>query len=276
MPRVSLSHFMLLTALISCAPVTSFAQEKEKIPIPPRRPSVLRASEAYIDELRNRALNQGREENEATPDPLSEIYDAPARTSHEEDISLFGNEDALLDNIMTPSTDEIVEALEDKPAKKKDSIKKAPVPIEKPVKIVKANLAPAIIEPAAGEDDDSDEGPLLPVSKNKEGSSKLISFFLQPAQTKLDENLSSFLQNHALKIMTEDKDLDIEIYSYATPIKDEEHSDVRISLARALEVRSFLMNNRIDPSRLRLKPMDNSYDKTKADDRIDLMFIKRQ
>lgn len=202
MPNVFKLKFMMLCALVMGMPLITYAQEIERVPIPPKRPSVLRASEAYIEELRNRALNRGAQDSVSSPDPLDAIYESQSSPNNEE-TSLLSDEDALLDNIMTPSTDEIVEALEGKPSSKKTSVKKAPVPVEKPAKIVKANLAPAIIEPSAGEDDDSDDGPLKPINKNKEGSSKLISFFLQPAQTKLDENLSSFLQNHALKIMTE-------------------------------------------------------------------------
>ena len=101
----------------------------------------------------------------------------------------------------------------------------------------------------------------------------LVSFMMQSDQIRLDDNIKSFLRDHALNMFNENSVLKLEIQSYAKGVEGQSHSDVRVSLARALEVRSFLINNNISPSRLKISPMGK--DKmTDTHDRIDLVFLK--
>ena len=67
--------------------------------------------------------------------------------------------------------------------------------------------------------------------------------------------------------------MSMQIHAYATPVDNTEYSDVRLSLARALEVRSFLIKHDVDPTRLKLSPL-GADDKNNSDDRIDLVFIE--
>ncbi|PCI56768.1 MAG: hypothetical protein COB36_00375 [Alphaproteobacteria bacterium] len=112
------------------------------------------------------------------------------------------------------------------------------------------------IEPAA-----QDDGP----------ETTLVSFTLNPKQITLDKNLRYFLEKHALRILNEDKNLEIHIHAYATPIAGEAYSDVRLSLARALEIRSFLIDKKIEASRLKLTPVGHDKENG-SNDRIDLIF----
>ncbi len=113
-----------------------------------------------------------------------------------------------------------------------------PQPVRKPIIIAPTpQIKPSLnndIEPSAGQE---------------EPETTLVSFALQPDQISLDKNLQYFLEKHALDILNQDKNINIHINAYATPISGEEYSDVRISLARALEVRSFLIERNINANR---------------------------
>lgn len=101
----------------------------------------------------------------------------------------------------------------------------------------------------------------------------LISFSMPKSELTLDDNLKSFLKDHALRMLKNDDHLLLEIQSHATaPVgKDEDKS--RIALARALETRQFLMDNKINPKRVKIRPLPQS-SKEDPDDRIDLIFSK--
>ncbi len=109
--------------------------------------------------------------------------------------------------------------------------------------------------------------------KDKKASSepRLISFALKSDQIDLDPSLEQFLLDHVVKLSQNNPTLNIEIQAYATPEDEQEHSDMRRSLARGLEVRRFLLSKNISPTRLTLSAMGQ--DKSnKSDNRIDLLF----
>ncbi len=114
-----------------------------------------------------------------------------------------------------------------------------------------------------------------PAAQEDEPETTLVSFTLKPKQITLDKNLHYFLEKHALRILNEDKNLEIHIHAYATPIPGEAYSDVRLSLARALEVRSFLIDKNIEASRLKLTPVGHDKDDG-SNDRIDLVFMAKE
>lgn len=85
---------------------------------------------------------------------------------------------------------------------------------------------------------------LVPAAGNMENKSSyknetIVSFALQPEQIKIDPAIEAFLRDHALDMFQKDKRLKMEIQSYATVVERDEHSPMRISLARALEIRRF-------------------------------------
>ncbi len=100
---------------------------------------------------------------------------------------------------------------------------------------------------------------------------RLISFALKSDQIDLDPSLEQFLLDHVVKPSQNNPTLNIEIQAYATPEDEQEHSDMRRSLARGLEVRRFLLSKNLSPTRLTLSAMGQ--DKSnKSDNRIDLLF----
>ncbi len=112
------------------------------------------------------------------------------------------------------------------------------------------------------------------INENINGNeTTIVSFSLMPEQISLDENLEEFLKTQAIGLFNDNKNLKMEIHAYATKAEGQPHSDVRISLARALKVRSFLIDNDISPARLKLKPAGSDDSKNNTD-RIDLIFIE--
>ena len=122
-------------------------------------------------------------------------------------------------------------------------------------------LPPSFMEPSAGTD----------IEKPVETT--LVSFALDAGQTNLDTNIKYFLKEKAIDLFKNNENLKMEIHAFATAIDGQEDSDVRISLARALEVRSFLIAHDIKPDRLALSPMKQ--DNIGSADRIDLIFLEK-
>ncbi len=230
----------------------------ETIPIPPKRPAVMSVSQAYIDSLMQRDTVPATEDdqsaeilNDISPSaPAGEgdfIFDDEGGFSEIEDINaqelLLSIENSLIEDteIEVESNDSIIDEF-------------VPIPIHKPLKL--ASLA-------------------NPYSKKANDEKALISFMLEPDQIDLDNSLKEFLVDYAIGMFRSNQDLMMEIYAYATPEDNKDYSDVRRSLARALEVRRFLLGHNIQASRLKIIPVGLD-DKNKTDDRIDLLFVSHQ
>lgn len=200
----------------------------------------------------------GEEHLDKEPPTLPDLTDLPTKQMKKAN-QAFGKE---MEKVRQEKTE--IAKTADQIKITKPAFKKIPIPKHKPVQDAADELNN--IETSAGTDIQNDD--------NYEGdeNTTLVSFALKPEQIKLDPNLEMFLQEHALKLFHENKNMRMEIQAYATSVEGEQHSDVRISLARALEVRSFLIKNKIQASRLKLNPMGT--DKSNAtDNRIDLLFI---
>ncbi|PCJ99693.1 MAG: hypothetical protein COA45_02420 [Zetaproteobacteria bacterium] len=230
--------FLFITLIfIGNSTISIAAKAEETIPIPPKRPNVLSVSPAYIEELRNRELTLAGKTNKEPDSYTTTQNNQPAETIDTQPTTLDAEQ---LVNILEPLQD--------------NTLPSAPIPRYKP------SLLDKNIEPAAQE---------------KSQETTLVSFALKPRQVSLDKNLRYFLEKHAIRILTEDKSLEIQIHAYATPIEGESYSDVRISLARALEIRSFLIDKNIEPSRLKLTPVGHDK-KNGSNDRIDLIFVTKE
>ncbi len=212
---------------------------KENIPIPPKRPSVLNVSPAYINELKNR----GRKVNN-------------------------NNVDVKENNDLLPIPDDIIENNSDNITKINEEINKTqtskkdkypsdviPIPKRKPIFTKETvNIT-------------DNENRLLG------NETTLVSFTLKPKQIELNKDLKSFLKTKAIDLFNQNKNLKMEIKAYASKIEGQPYSDVKISLARALKVRSFLIGNNVDPNRIKLSSKGSNVNSNNKD-RIDLIFIE--
>lgn len=98
-----------------------------------------------------------------------------------------------------------------------------------------------------------------------------ISFALKSKDIALSDDIVTFLRDHTLRLLSENPDMALDINAYATPIDNEKNSAIRVSLARSLEVRKWLMENGVSPSRLKLNTNREQSD-IESDDRIDLIL----
>ncbi|MGH1455356.1 MAG: OmpA family protein [Alphaproteobacteria bacterium] len=227
-----LSLGLCLSAILSSS---SFAETVDGIPIPPKRPDVMSASPAYIDYLNNR--ESGDEYLDDEP------IESEEKINNELDLPL--ESETAIKNM---DTNDILAVID-------NVVKTIPNPPKKPFNIAQANTLNDVQTQAGDEDETT-----------------LVSFALEPGEIHINQNIEEFLKNHALKLFNENKNLTMNIHAYATSIDNSSHSDVRLSLARALEVRSFLIKQNVNPSRLKLSPLGKDAQNT-SDDRIDLVFI---
>ncbi|MGH1376857.1 MAG: OmpA family protein [Alphaproteobacteria bacterium] len=240
-------HLFIIPFLIAATPISIAHSEDAPPPTPEKRPDILHVSPAYIEELK--ALH-----NIESPPSVADIQ--PTAQTQEpvkkDETVVYGSGSSEVTDVSSKDIMNIINNNKAAPS--------TPNPMRKPGSTV------AKIEPSA---------PQKEFPKESSPEKALVSFSIPAKQVKLDESLQNFLQTYALKLFNDNPDLNMEIHAYATPVEGEKHSDVRISLARALEVRSFLIDKKIAPSRLKLQP--NGQDKSNSnDDRIDIIFIAPQ
>lgn len=236
-------RFMAVAILLLASHSFAFAQEEtEGVPVPPQRPKILKVSPAYIEELRRR---------EAGLPPLPERAETE---QPQEDMS--ANDEGKLDMVPVPSPKPPVKGISNN-----DDLH------QKMVDATKAEILEIIGDSNLSDDDTTEQ------EAEPEGERTLISFSLPPQEIALNDQIRSFLTDHALPLFSSNQNFTMEINAYATPIAGEEYSEIRISLARALEIRKFLMEQNISPTRLKLNQMNNQK-ATTPDDRIDLILIQ--
>lgn len=236
--KISTISIPLLVLVFIFAQKPCFAQP----PIPPERPKILHVSPEYIKKL--------IEERNIKAQPL----ETEVKTTEEV--------------IPPPQPTEIIE---------KDIAPNIAVPVDKqPLDktTIQETTRQEVLNILDGKKKNVPLPPEKPIlTQETELEKTLISFSLKPSEVMLDENIISFLKDHALNLFNKNKDMTMEINAYATPTKGEEHSAIRISLARSLEVRKWLMDNNISPSRLKLNSSRDDND-IESDDRIDLILVQ--
>ncbi len=241
------SLLLLLTYIL--APVVSAASDF--VPIPPVRPDILQVSPAYIEQL--------REKSKRNTSPKVIRMDDGDHSSSDYSVELNQESDGLPELADLTKSD-ILDILDNK------SI--TPQQPKAGSTSNTGNLNQVINHPIPSHKPFNEN-----VDVSEERETTLISFSLKDDQLHLDDHLKTFLRNHAVRLFNDDRDLRMDIQAYAKGVDGQKHSDIRLSLARALEVRSYLINQKISPSRLKLSPIGQ--DKGGENhDRIDLVFIK--
>ncbi len=249
-----ITKLYILTTLLFLPLSTSFADD-ETIPIPRKRPAIMSVSQSYIDALmaRKTATTSKIDNEQALSKELNDTTpSAPA------DSDFVFDDDGEYSEIENIDVNDIIFSLDnnieqDKQVAMNENIidEFIPVPSHKPVVLASATNS-------------------LPIQST--GKKALISFTLEPDQIDLDSELKQFLVDYAIGMFKSNQSLKMEIYAYATPEDGQEYSDVRRSLARALEVRRFLLKHNIQASQLKIIPVGLD-PKNKANNRIDLVFI---
>lgn len=237
---------LMLVVLLLTPFVHARAQEgSEVIPVPPQRPKILKVSPAYIEELRRREMGNTLH--------ISPEIDSEERESSESETEHLSNQEKEPDYIPVPPKPPV------RGISNNDALH------QEMIDATKAEILKIIGEPETKEKNPPPQAP--------EGNRTLISFSLPPQEIALNEQIRSFLTGHALPLFNKNQNFVMEINAYATPIAGEEYSEIRISLARALEIRKFLIEHNISPTRLKLNQM-SADENISPDDRVDLILIE--
>jgi outer membrane protein OmpA-like peptidoglycan-associated protein len=121
----------------------------------------------------------------------------------------------------------------------------------------KLKIAPAKTKPAAAE--------------KPSGTDSLI---FSSGETNLSDALKMKIQKSILpRIMNRDSGARIQILSFATSTDGSESSSRRIALSRALTVRDYLLERKIDPSRIDVRALAGQKG-DKTSDRVDIVLLK--
>ena len=125
----------------------------------------------------------------------------------------------------------------------------------------------ASIEPASAPDPQTKSGIENNVSENHKRNGFELSF--KPGDTELSQKHKRILEQDLIENLNNRPSTRIEIKSYAMQVDDTQSGARRISLARALAVRQFLLSQGIKPQRMDLRALgENSNGSPK--DRIDI------
>jgi len=256
--KIAIKTTLTLLVLGFLAPISALA-DVEIIPIPPRRPDVLNVSPAYIKQLISEnepAASQEDDSDFSVDQSLDEEFhfdedlaDEPLNSDKdiESDVSLvlFDEEDQE-NAIEDVDGDMVLAALQEELYSDELALDNVPIPQKKPTI--------ATVE-----------------SRKEQDGRALISFALSPEQIDLDPMLEEFLSEYAIDMFRNDPKLKMEIFAYATPEDNKDFSDVRRALARALEVRRYLLSQNIEASRLKINAVGQD-ESNKTNNRIDLIF----
>ena len=197
--RLKITSLLLLTLIFSGQ---TWAEEGD-IPIPPRRPDIVNVSPAYVEYLKQRALHP-EESNERTEQPSPQTIETSAEGA----------------NIDTPSPPDI-----DYDASNIIDIERSEI-----LDLIEGNHK-NVMQNNENVDIDIPVPNRKPVFHNEEQSdieaeTTLISFAVPPAQIYLEQDVKDFLQDYALPLMRKKQSVRMEIHAYATPIDNQEYSDV--------------------------------------------------
>ncbi len=251
-----------ITAIAMITVHATASRAGENVPIPQKRPEKLTVSPSYIKQL----MERQKQNNSAQPEEKQETKQESFDSLFDEEIDI---EDSRLKKI---EAQDIVELLERdvlisqserlnaiEPAAASNASNYIPIPQKKPGS-KESKPVTRLIKSVEKE-------------KKKDSGAAIVSFALQPDQVKLDYDLQSFLSDHALEIFKRDSQIKLDIQAYAKTENGDQSSNVRLSLARALEVRKYLMKQGVSPSRLKLSAIGSDKHGTNSN-RIDLVFAK--
>lgn len=114
--------------------------------------------------------------------------------------------------------------------------------------------------------------PSKPAGSTSQKSDKIVSFIFAPGVEKLTDHAVNILAVKILPELSANPDLRIQIHGFATSADNGQTSARRISLARALSVRAYLMDSGVDPNRLDIRALGDETETTPID-RVDILFF---
>ncbi|MBL8639672.1 MAG: OmpA family protein [Alphaproteobacteria bacterium] len=178
-----------------------------------------------------------------------------------------------ISKISPPKTDS--KAIDSKAIDSKNTNSKTAAPITPPATPPAAQPAAQPAAPAATPPIVTAPQPpsQAPIQTTNISSLDQFSLEFSPGATDLTADQRELLLQNVIKTLTQDSALRVQILSYASRMDGAESSARRVSLSRALAVRSYLLENKIAPSRIDVRALSDNTTETPAD-RMDLEFTK--
>ena len=184
------------------------------------------------------------------PEPHISVQAAPVEPVDMEPIDI--TEDPLQTGLITPSARDVLSQIDPD----------ADMPTE----------IPEITEPAPSQITEAPVRTVRPTALPVDDSNMLRLEFL-PGVTELPKNLQYILIEKALVKAARSSKSRIEIRSFASGIDESISSARRVSLARGLEIRNFLVKNNIDPKRIDIRPLGENTEIIPMD-HVDILFAE--
>lgn len=103
------------------------------------------------------------------------------------------------------------------------------------------------------------------------GFDKSLRHIFTPGQTDIQDDLKAAISASVLQNLRRNPSARVQIQSYASSVDQGNSSDRRISLNRALAIRSYLIEQNIEPNRIDVRALGSQTDE-KPVDRIDLII----
>lgn len=233
----------------------------DSVPVPRKRPVVSNVPRSYIAKARD-TLSEERSKS-ISP---SFARDKPApvvRTG-------IKNPDELERELVNPTAREVLTSIEPVTREKIPAPKNANNTESKGPAVsnaVKTVRAPTQAKQVKDKTEDKETVPTAASKNIKE----TVSLGFLPGVSKLTDEIKTALKTDLVDLIKKGKDLRVEIQAFATPDKKDANSARHMSLARALEIRSFLIENKIDAEKIDIRPL-GSDTKTKPLDRVDIII----
>lgn len=186
-------------------------------------------------------------------------------------------DDKLARNLETPDRHKLAQDIEIKSAKTQKPVaaRAASKPVEAPkvnsdIVHTPAENVNAPSAQAANIAPDSKRPPRPPPSNPKE-----MNFFTAPFTAggdTLDAKVTAVLQAQVLPLLKDHPSWKLQIQSFASPTNNEPISARKVSLARALAVRSWLLDKGVEPRRMEVRALGLETDRDPID-RVDMVLI---
>ncbi len=215
-------------------------------PIPEKRPEKLNASQEFIESA---AL---------APTKVEEI---PLPAAEEEKAS----DGAPVVAEVAPSTPEV-------------AVEPAETPEEQPPTPPEDSSLAAFEDPAPAK---PEETPAVPAEEPDASANNVLAHAMQvltfpfmPGSTEMDQDSRRLFDDQAVTLMKGNPDIRVQVQAYATPSDEGQSSARRLSLTRAMTVRSYLIEHEIDPRRIDIRALGEQTGPG-PQDRVDLVFVNK-
>lgn len=271
-------------------------------PLPKRRPDVQRAPDSFVAAARAKAQIQAAKKDPSPMPALAAItkQDGPPVTAMPPGVIKaeklaairIPQSDRLARQIVDPSKAELVDAIEKISSRTQEQVEKpklhppqiiASTPLTKedilditasaPARMAKADVTDitAAIEPAAG----NAQGHIPRAPNVEKFEEEFVTLKFAPGVREPDEKIQSEMESGILTLLQKNPAWRVQIQAFASPDGEDVSNARRISLARALAVRTWLMDRGVEANRMDVRALGAETDRNPAD-RVDMVFFDPQ